>query len=674
MLSLALSGNFLPGNCDELEGALGRMNVDLRVLGRHIPGMNLVEQKGTCSGDGTRMRPLTHATYKVSYSLDHAYRFYTMATTMQVQLNESAIACTAANITPYIGSTSSRALKTVPFAIMVLSGILTGVLRVFRNRARSIFRYELTGDAHDPAESYVPGIGNCLHHLQFIFLSGCLTLSYPGCFRAVVSEVAWSSLVFKNWPVTHQFVYPGVQDNIYAVNATHGADAMAQYLGTTATGDLWTNSIVNLALVILGVVVVFQLTSISQWMWQLYQTRDSSLIVDPRTGFLVHVQRTGWAVARTVLDYFIHPLVCFSLLQTNVASWFPVYRTFIAVAFVVLLAASMAAIVHHLAKTDRHDVFFPQSSFPRQSSRGWVSDILYGVPFLRGVAIGALQPYGIGQIVVLVCCEISILACVLWNWRTGLFWKHTCLSTARLVVIAMSCVFLPGVSASERTQSVAGYCILALHVAVLLCVFVADCVYELFEFISWKLRNEDSSPGTFANRPEKAPVFGIGRLSQRSTRRISFAHLPPLDPGGGSTSHLHSRPLRGSSSSDDGHSHDGRQSFFRVPRSLPASVSSRNELFPVVSSVSQVDSQDGTASMESIELDLLEPDSNPRYSAGYYAEREADAYYGQPSTSRMAHGADPPDETLPPGRQFWGWKRSQKKEKGFEVIRPRGGG
>jgi hypothetical protein len=280
---------------------------------------------------------------------------------------------------------------------------------------------------------------------------------------------------------------------------------MAQFLGATVLSDLWTNAVVNLALVVLGVIVISQLVLIIRLAWKLFPTRGSAQAINFRTEFLDRMQHTGWSVARIVLDYFLHPIVTFSLFQPLIARWF-VYHAFFSVSIVAVLAASLSFTVRHLVKNNRESSFFPRSSFPRRSSQDWLSDTLYGVPFLRGLAIGTLQTSGLGQIIVLMACEIFILAYVMLNRQKERIWRHVFFSTARLTIIAISCTFLPQAGVAEGKKAIVGYTIISLHATVMLTGFIVPCVYEAVEFTLCKLGILDSRSRNLDNRSRKAPV------------------------------------------------------------------------------------------------------------------------------------------------------------------------
>ncbi|PYH48433.1 uncharacterized protein BP01DRAFT_420920 [Aspergillus saccharolyticus JOP 1030-1] len=228
---------------------------------------------------------------------------------------------------------------------MVLFGLATGPLRLFNANGRSMFRYELSDQSRDPAQSHVQGLGDCLQFLQFIFLTSCITLPYPGFFRAIIGQLAWSSLIFRNWPVTHGFAYPGVENGLYATNTTWGLEEMTQLLGGTTISDLWVNAIVNLLFLIVGIVVLVQFPFGFQWAPRIFRRRQAVELSDLQEESLTQFQRTGWSFLRAVLDHFLLPLVTFSTSQSILASWLPAYRTFLAVATVGLISMCLGATV-----------------------------------------------------------------------------------------------------------------------------------------------------------------------------------------------------------------------------------------------------------------------------------------------------------------------------------------
>ncbi|KAL4735680.1 hypothetical protein BDV11DRAFT_195486 [Aspergillus similis] len=681
VLYLKLMGDFVDEQCEELNGASAVLTLDARMLGRSGISGRPWAPEGRCPTlspkDNPRYDLRTYAIYEASFPLERQLRFSSLDTTIQLSLNNTNVACMRAHITPYLGSTASRVLMGVPLAIMLLSGIVTGALRSYQRRRQSTFRYELGDGMQDPTESAMPGLAPCLHYLQFIFLTGCLTLSYPGFFRALVSSLSWSSLIFRNWPVTHQFTYPGVEDGIYSVNATYGLEEMAQYLGSTTTSDLWTNSIVNLALLMLGVIVTIQSAALYRWLRQLYPSqRYPGLSADLQREMQTLFHRTGWSLARLVLDYFLHPLIALSLFQMNNARWFPVTHTSTALIAVAFLAGVLILVVRRLIKTDRQAVFFHPTSLPcGVGSNHWGFYTLYGIPFVRGIAIGGLQLSGLAELVLLLGCELWILTWGSWNRQTGFTWRHALLSAARLATLAMSFVFLVEVDATERTKSIVAYCILSLHLTVLIVGLGLDCVYEPVRYLSYRVGLLDSAPEQLSRT--KAPVFGIAQLSHRSTRRFSFAHLPALDPAPGEapspphTRHSSRRP--GSSGSQFTYE---SKSFFRPPRCNAPLSSQDGAISPTHSPEGSDESSE--SNMETIELAPLDNIYDMINSTEYYSQRESDQFYRAREREITRPRGEPCSETEIPSAsrglrpsKLLRWKRQMPKERGFEVIRPR---
>ncbi|KAL4907057.1 hypothetical protein BDW74DRAFT_176660 [Aspergillus multicolor] len=696
VLSLRLLGNFIDDQCNQLNGSLAQLSVDARVLGHSVTdgeGFDLQSKCPTLSRqEYPRWDNRTYAVYEGSFPLKSLFLFTTVDATIHVQLNGTTLACTRAHITPYVGSVASRALVGIPLAMMLIVGMVTGALKRSEKRRGSFFRHEADDALRDRVGAPMPGLGPCLHHLQFVFLTGCLTLPYPGFFRAVASKFAWSSLVFANWPVTHQFTYPGVQDGIYAVNATLGLEEMSQYLGSTTASDLWTNSIVNLVLVSTGAAMTILLVTACKFLWEDSRspTHDLALL---RTELLSQMQRVGWSVTRIVLDYFLHPLVVFSLYQMNYPHWFP-FHTSIALITVVALAGMLVFTVRYLVRTNRHTLLFHHDLFATPVSQPYAFYALYGVPFVRGLAIGGLQRYAIAQLLFLGACEMFILGCCLWSAHSGLSipWRQTALALARLVTVCMSFVFVDHLHASERTTSTVAYAILLMHTVVFASSVLLDCLYEPSRSVMCKLGHSKTDSAYLES--SKAPVYGIKQLSHRSTRRISFAHLPSLDPidqaAPEGANNFIGRTMRPSSSgSGSGYGSGSRSGsgsfedirleptqFFRPPRSQRsvASFTTLPTSAPVPPTHLYCYSNVG-GTVKAIELDRLDfDDESHTMNTDYYSQREVDLYYG-----RKAHAeqrSDPQKAGEASDRPSWlvrlkrGKAKSKTKEKGFEVIRP----
>ena len=117
---------------------------------------------------------------------------------------------------------------------------------------------------------------------------------------------------------------------------------------------------------------------------------------------------------------------------------------------------------------------------------------------IQGIAIGRLQISGLGQIIVLAICEITLIVVLALNRQGAALWKSVALPAVRLMTIVMSCAFLPAVGLSEGTKGYLGYAILSLHALALVLGFLLTSVLDLVKFVLGTVDPE--------RRPHSAPV------------------------------------------------------------------------------------------------------------------------------------------------------------------------
>lgn len=206
-----------------------------------------------------------------------------------------------------------------------------------------------------------------------------------------------------------------------------------------------------------------------------------------------------------VLHYYLLPIVTFSLYQPLMTA-FPVSRAFLAVSVVALLGVSLGFLVRYLTVHRRQDSFFNESTLPGRSTRKWFFDALYGLPLIRGVAIGGLQMSGIGQIIVLIACEIALIVCLLLYRHNGSVWKSIGLSAVRLTTMAMSCAFLPSAGLNEASKGLVGYFILALHASALILGFLVPSLFNCAMYVLVRLGVLDSHFIGMKTDQQNAPV------------------------------------------------------------------------------------------------------------------------------------------------------------------------
>lgn len=178
--------------------------------------------------------------------------------------SEDIIGCVQIEIAPSLGDKISATLRWLPFAILLLVAIGTILAAVYNpwNGTTDIFRWSSnSGMDEDMLRLVTPGFGDCLQYLQFIVLTGSLTLSYPGFYQPAVSQAAWSTLLF-NTTFVSDHGRSRLIDNVYAPNGTTGFEDLGQLVGLGGVQDIWPCFMVYFAIVVGAVLVGCTLLSL----------------------------------------------------------------------------------------------------------------------------------------------------------------------------------------------------------------------------------------------------------------------------------------------------------------------------------------------------------------------------------------------------------------------------
>ena len=131
-----------------------------------------------------------------------SYSFTSLIATFLIKdgdSNATPLGCISADVTPDIGSPLTAILRYGPLAILVAVGVATAFAAVFSPWGTvDTFKWTTNyGRDADLLRLVTPGFGDCLQYIQFIVLTGGLTLSYPGFYQPVVSQASWSALMFN---------------------------------------------------------------------------------------------------------------------------------------------------------------------------------------------------------------------------------------------------------------------------------------------------------------------------------------------------------------------------------------------------------------------------------------------------------------------------------------------
>ncbi|KAL4912707.1 hypothetical protein BDW62DRAFT_12595 [Aspergillus aurantiobrunneus] len=465
--------------------------------------------------------------FSIHHDMASSYHFstlYAMFTIISGDSSARRLGCISVNITPDLGSPVKNALAFVPLAILVLVGLATISAAIYSPWGTTDpFRWTSNyGRDEDVLRLVTPGFGDCLQYIQFVVLTGALSLNYPGYYQPVVSQAAWSSLIFnqsffgsENSPVV---------DGVYAVNGTRGLDRMESYVGMDGARDLWPGMMVWL-LVVLGIItLITQLSFAFRWLYrELARIPEEDLRAK-------NMPFTVGNIIRIVYNFFLLPLISLSFFQLIIAGESPAYCVGLAGVVIFILICFSIWIIRLIITARPRSYLFDDlptvllygplyNTFSDDAAAYAIIPIF--ISFARGIAIGAVQASGIAQIVLLAICEVvSVLTIIAFRpfpSPSSMNLYHICFSIVRFLTILLSVVFVPSLGISQAARAWIGYIILLLHGLILIFGFFLNALQTLIEVIARLLGVGGNEAG--ATRGGLVKVFGMRQLSRRHPRR-----------------------------------------------------------------------------------------------------------------------------------------------------------
>lgn len=444
-----------------------------------------------CRSDPSELRALY-----VSNDLFSAYSFTSLTSHIEVisgNKAESQLACITTDITPNLGSSLRSVLRFIPLVILIVVGVATIAAAIYSPwGATDIFKWTSNyGRDEDLLRLVTPGFGDCLQYIQFVVLTGSLTLEYPGFYQPVVSQASWSTLMFDQSLASHGDGAQPVQDGVYNVNATYGLEAMGQYVGMAKAKDLWPGMVVWLLGIVAGVALVIQLGFGIRWAHHKVANIPEEDLQAKNMPFTVG------NVVRLVFNFLYLPIVSLSMFQLVVAGSSPVFSVALAVVLLVVLISFMSWMLFLVTRTRPRSFLFDDlptvllyGPLYNTYTDGAAPFALISVllTFIRGVAIGAVQPSGIAQVVLLAICEVTLVLTIAafrpFHYATSMNSYHTLFSVVRCVTILLSVAFVPSLEVSVPVRGWMGYIILLLHAFVLIFGFFFNAIQTLIEVIA----------------------------------------------------------------------------------------------------------------------------------------------------------------------------------------------
>ena len=436
--------------------------------------------------------------FSVAHELFSSYALTTITTTVRVRSGDSTdanLACVSARITPALSRTLKNVLTFLPLVILIIVGFATAFAAIFSPwGSTDIFRWTSNyGRDDDLLRLVTPGFGDCLQYIQFVVLTGALTLDYPGYFQPVVSQASWSILMFKTSFVSHGPAFQSVVDGIYVTNGTYGMDRLSQLIGMSTVKDVWAGAVIVLLIVLAVVTGVIQAAFLLRWGYrQLSHTQEQDLRAK-------NVPFTVGNIIRLVFNYFLLPLVSLTMFQFVVATvdpQAPATTTFAALLLILLLA--LAGWLLRLLTTVRPRAYLFDdlptvllygplyNTYSDDAARFTLIPLF--LQLVRGIAVGAVQPSGIAQLVLLAICEVIYLL-TLHAFRpfhspTSMNAYHSSFAMARLLTTLLGVAFVPSLGVSEGPKGWIGYVILIVHAVVLVFGFLLNAVQTVVEVLA----------------------------------------------------------------------------------------------------------------------------------------------------------------------------------------------
>ncbi|KAK4144633.1 uncharacterized protein C8A04DRAFT_11313 [Dichotomopilus funicola] len=436
------------------------------------------------------------------------------------------IGCVSAAVTPELGQLAWL-LKFLPLLVLLCVGAATVFAGIFSPwGAADIFHWSSNyGRDPDLLRLVTPGFGDCLQYIQFVVLTGGLTLNYPGFYQPIVSQGSWAALMFNQSFVTKEPGWVSVQDGIYVTEGNYGLQKLAQLVGMGNVGDIWAGMVVWLLVIIGGMIVILQAGFFVQWLYRFLKKIPEEDLRAKNIPF------TLGNVIRIVFNYFLLPIVALSTFQLVVASGSPAYTVALAALALALIVGFAARLLYLVAATKPRAFLFDDlptlllygplyNTYSDEAAAFTLIPVL--LTFIRGIAIGAVQPAGVAQVILLAICEViqilTLHAFRPFHSPTSMNAYHTLFSALRLITVLLMVAFVPSLGVTEGPKGWIGYALLVTHAGVLVLGFLLNAVQTMVEVLARMLgAGGDDIRGQ--TRGALSKIFGMRQLSRRMSRR-----------------------------------------------------------------------------------------------------------------------------------------------------------
>jgi hypothetical protein len=453
------------------------LHIDM--LGRH--SVYLASNTSVCRT--LSLEHVNHArealVYPLTFQVESLPPFSTFNIHLQLESGAGpALDCLQAELTPALSDATSTTLAWMPRIILPFV-LLVGLLRYRDERAR--------GYMHAPSTSNLrlPGLGDCLAYMQWIFLSAGLSLHYPGFLQPVASKFSLFSL-FLAGPVTHGKVYSGVEDGIYSINGTYGGttglEHMHQIVGAPSTVDTWVNMVIVMLIISVSAALLLEAAAVYKRISRQEEVMSSQ---EPLSSRLVSRMM---AILRVVLSYFTTPLSALSFYQLSASKHLTVWHT---VSAALLVLSIISALIWLLCRLPSRTIGLLMHETPKwyqeqgkqihRAEKIYVT-VLVALIFIRGAIIGGLEAFGPVQLSLLAASEVCLLFTIRWLRVHPWLSMSTMAPAVRLFTTLLMICFVRGMT-DDSTRTAVGYAIISLHAFTLVMGILLPAAYHLVKIV-----------------------------------------------------------------------------------------------------------------------------------------------------------------------------------------------
>jgi hypothetical protein len=464
-------------------------------------------------------------TINITHEFTSSYAFSSLSPTLTVIYGDDEathIGCVTAVVTPSLGSLAP-VTKFIPLLILILTGFAVVFAAIYSPwGSTDIFHWSSNyGRDADLLRLVTPGFSDCLQYMQFMVLAGGLSLNYPGFYQPIVSQVAWSALMFNQSFVSDSEPFLSVRDGMYYTDGEYGLHKLGQLVGISRAEDVWAGMMVWLCVIIAAITIMTQAAFVFSWLYRTVKGTAKEDLRDKNLPFTIG------NVVRIVYNYFLLPIVSLSAFQLAVASGSRQYAVALAGITIALLVIFASWLLWFIIRTKPKSVLFDDlptvlrygplyNTYSDHSATFALIPVV--LTFFRGIAIGAVQASGIAQVVMLALSEVvqilTLHAFRPFHPSTSMNAYHTAFSSLRLITVMLMIAFAPPLAVAEGVKGWLGYSILLVHGLVLVLMFFLNTLQTIVEVVALMLGvGGDDERGL--TRGGLSKIFGMRQLSRR---------------------------------------------------------------------------------------------------------------------------------------------------------------